>query len=319
MELKDPGRAMVKAAGCLYRDGHDGRNGGSLDGHETMSTSGERVAWITGASSGIGEALALALGRAGWALILSGRRVGALENLAAAVGVPALVLPFEATAYESLPAVVAQAIAWRGHVDLLVNNAGVSQRSMALDTGFDVYRSLMETDFFAPLRLTQLVAPHMVERRSGRIVAISSLAGRIGSPLRSGYCAAKHALLGYFEALRAEFELAYNVNVTTVLPGSVRTQIAANALQGDGSVRGVSDENIDAGMDGAEAARIIVDGIDRGLREIIVAQGGELAAAGLRVSDPERLFGILAQEGARLATARAAAGGSFRPDPLRVA
>ena len=144
-----------------------------------------RVAWITGASSGIGEALALALGRAGWSLILSGRRVGALQRVAAAVRGAApdtdtLVLPFEATAYDALPGVVADAIAWRGGIDLLVNNAGVSQRSMALDTGFEVYRSLMEVDFFAPLRLTQLVAPHMVERRSGRIVAISSLAGRIG-------------------------------------------------------------------------------------------------------------------------------------------
>ncbi len=282
-----------------------------------------RVAWITGASSGIGEALASALGRAGWSLILSGRRVDALERVAAALSGPALdgqvlVLPFEATAYDALPQVVASAEAWRGRIDLLINNAGVSQRSMALDTGFDVYRSLMEVDFFAPLRLTQLVAPHMVERRSGRIVAISSLAGRIGSPLRSGYCAAKFALVGYFEALRAEFELAYGVGVTVVLPGSVRTAIAANALQGDGSIRGISDENIDSGMDPAEAARIIIDGIDRGAREIIVAQGGEAGAAELRTRDPERLFDYTAQEGARLAAARAAAGGNFRPDPQRI-
>ena len=103
-----------------------------------------------------------------------------------------------------------------------------------------------------------------------------------------------------------------------MLPGSVRTAIAANALQGDGSVRGVSDDNIDAGMDPAEAARIIIDGIERGAREIIVAQGGEANAAELRVRDPERLFDYMAQEGARLAAARAAAGGSFRPDPRRV-
>ena len=277
-----------------------------------------RVAWITGASSGIGEALAVALGQAGWLLILSGRRLDALERVASAVGGPVLMLPFEATAFDALPAIVARAIAWRGRIDLLVNNAGISQRSMALDTGLDVYRSLMEVDFFAPLRLTQLVAPHMVERRSGRIVAISSLAGRIGSPLRSGYCAAKFALAGYFEALRAEFERAYNVGVTIVLPGSVRTAIAANALQGDGSVRGVSDENIDSGMDAAEAACIILDGIDRGAREIVVAQGGEAGAAELRARDPERLFDYLAQEGARLAAARTEAGGNFRPDPQRV-
>ncbi len=282
-----------------------------------MSTE-QRTAWITGASSGIGQALAHELSRTGWALILSGRRVEALERVAAGCGGPSLVLPFEATEYEALPGVVERAVAWRGQIDMLVNNAGISQRSLALDTGFDVYRSLMETDLFAPLRLTQLVAPHMVERRSGRLVAISSLAGRIGSPLRTGYCAAKHALLGYFEALRAEFEVAYNISVTTVLPGSVRTAIATNALQGDGSVRGMSDANIDSGMDPAEVARIIVTGIAENRREIVVAQGGELFASGLRASEPERLMDLMAQEGARLAAARAAAGGAFRPEPAKV-
>ncbi len=274
-----------------------------------------RVAWVTGASSGIGAALAKRLGQAGWAVILSGRRVTALESVAGGIDAPTLVLPFEATEYDALPAVVERALAWRGRLDLLVNNAGISQRSLALDTGFAVYRSLIETDFLAPLALTQLVVPHMVARRAGRIVAISSLAGRIGSPLRSGYCAAKHALLGYSEALRAELELAYEIGVTTVLPGSVRTPIAINALQADGSARGVSDANIDAGMDPAQVAEIIVDGIDRGLREIVVAQGGELAASEMRRHDPERLFAAMAREGARLAAARATAGEGFRPDP----
>ena len=278
-----------------------------------------RVAWVTGASSGIGEALAGRLGRAGWAVILSGRRVAALEAVAAGIDGPTLVLPFEATDYEALPDVVERATAWRGQLDLLVNNAGVSQRSLALDTEFAVYRSLIETDFLAPLALTQLVVPHMVARRCGRIVAISSLAGRIGSPLRTGYCAAKHALLGYAEALRAELETAYDVGVTTVLPGSVRTPIAINALQADGSARGVSDANIDAGMDPARAAEIILDGIDRGVREVVVAQGGELTASEMRRQDPERLFAAMAKEGARLAAARAAAGEGFRPEPNLVA
>ena len=283
-----------------------------------MSNETRPVAWITGASSGIGASLARALDRDGWSLILSGRRVDALDKLASVMGGDCLVLPFEATDYDVLPDVVARAVAWHGRIDMLVNNAGVSQRSLALDTGFDVYRRLMETDFFAPLRLTQLVAPHMVERRAGRIVAISSLAGRIGSPLRTGYCAAKHALLGYFEALRAEFELAYDVRVTTVLPGSVRTSIATNAMQGDGSVRGVSDDNIDAGMDPDEVARIIVDGIANDLREIVVAQGRELAGVAMRASDLDGLLDYLAREGARLAAARATAGEGFRPDPARV-
>jgi dehydrogenase/reductase SDR family protein 7B len=281
-----------------------------------MSGTDAKVAWVTGASSGIGEALARALVADGFSVILSGRREHALR--AVAVAGDTLVLPFEATDYDALPSVVDVATAWRGHIDLLVNNAGISQRSLGLDTGFDVYRRLMEVDFFAPLRLTQLVLPGMVERRSGAIVAISSLAGRIGSPLRTGYCAAKHALLGYFEALRAEVETAYGVKVLSVMPGSVRTAVAANALLGDGEVRGVSDANIDNGMDPAQVARLIVEALADGRRELVVAEGPELDAANLRVSDPERLWEGLAREGARLAAARALGGAGYRPDPAPV-
>ncbi len=273
------------------------------------------VAWITGASSGIGAALAREWGRRGWALILSGRRVEALQAVAASLAGPVFVLPFDATDYEALPRIAAEAIAWRGRVDMLVNNAGVSQRSLVLDTDFAVYRALMEVDFFAPLRLTQLVLPHMVERRSGRIVAISSLAGRIGSPLRSGYCAAKHALLGFCELLRAEIEVAYGVSVTSVLPGSVRTDVSRNALQGDGSTRGRSDANIDGGMDPVDVARAIADGVAQNAREIVVAEGQEAAANEARIHDPEHLFDGLAKEGARLASIRAA---GEQPDPLKI-
>ncbi len=283
-----------------------------------MNSDGTKVAWVTGASSGIGEALATALRAGGWSVILSGRREDALNAVASRLGDDTLVLPFEATDYDALPAVVDKALGWRGGVDLLVNNAGISQRSLGLDTGFDVYRRLMEVDFFAPLRLTQLVLPGMVERNSGAIIAISSLAGRIGSPLRTGYCAAKHALLGYFEALRAEVETAYGVKVLTVLPGSVRTAVAANALLGDGAVRGVSDDNIDNGMDPADVARLILAALAEGRRDLVVAEGAELNAAALRTSNPERLWEGLAREGARLAGQRATGGSGFRPDPARV-
>jgi dehydrogenase/reductase SDR family protein 7B len=275
-----------------------------------------RVAWVTGASSGIGEALAKALGADGWSVILSGRRVEALQDVAGRISGQTLILPFEATDMDALPALAAQAIAWKGQVDLLINNAGVSQRSLGIDTDFAVYRTIMEIDYFAPLRLTQLVLPHMVARRSGRIAAISSIAGRVGSPMRTGYCSAKFALLGYFEALRAEIEQAYGVKVTTILPGSVRTAVAANALQQDGSRRGVSDENIDAGMDPDEAARLILEAFEADRRELII--GAEAGAAHLRFADPDRLFDALAREGARLAAARDAQGGGvFQPQPAR--
>ena len=270
-----------------------------------------KAVWITGASSGIGAALAEAFAAEGAALILSGRRRNALEAIAG----DALVLPFEATDWAALPRAVEAAWGWRGGVDILVNNAGVSQRSLAVDTAPEVYRTLIETDLLAPIWLTQLVLPLMAERRSGHIVAISSVAGRLGPVLRTGYAAAKHGLIGYCDALRAEVESAYGIKVTTVLPGSVRTQVAANALQADGSVRGDSDANIDAGMDPAECARRILGAVADWTRELVVAEGAEAFAAGLRWQDPERLFDLLAAEGKRLADERERGG---RPDPAPV-
>lgn len=276
-----------------------------------MSFEGKRV-WITGASSGIGAALAAGFAERGARLVLSGRRREALAEVAAAVQHDAMILPFEATDWAALP----EAVAAAGDVDVLVNNAGISQRSLAVDTRPEVYRALIETDLLSPIWLTQLVLPGMVARGAGgHILGISSVAGRLGTVLRTGYCAAKHGLIGYLDALRAEVELAYGIKVTTVLPGSVRTQVAANALMADGSTRGESDANIDAGMDPAECARRVLDGMASGAREIIVAEGGEAFAAGLRFTDPERLFDMLAKEGARLAGERDK---GARPDPAPV-
>jgi len=280
-----------------------------------MSRFTGKTVWITGASSGIGEALAEAFASEGAALILSGRRRDALDAVAARLAGATLVLPFEATDWAALPVAADAAWGWRGHVDILVNNAGISQRSLAIDTAPEVYRTLIETDLIAPIALTQAILPRMAARSEGHIVAISSVAGRLGPVLRTGYAAAKHGLIGYCDALRAEVETAYGVKVTTILPGSVRTRVAANALEGDGSPRGHSDANIDAGMDPAECARRILDAVAAGTRELIVAEGAEAFAAALRWQDPERLFDLLAAEGKRLAQARA---DGARPDPAPV-
>jgi dehydrogenase/reductase SDR family member 7B len=271
--------------------------------------------WITGASSGIGEALAEAFAAEGAALILSGRRRDALDALAARLGGESLVLAFEATDRAAMKGAADAAWAWRGGIDMLVNNAGISQRSLAIDTAPEVYETIVAVDLLAPIRLTQSLLPLMAARGRGHVVMISSVAGRLGPVLRTAYAAAKHGLIGYGDALRAEVETAYGIKVTNVLPGSVRTQVAANALQGDGSARGTSDANIEAGMDPGECARRILDGLAEGRREILVAEGAEAFAAGLRFQDPERLFDLLSAEGARLAEARAA---GAPPEPARV-
>ena len=259
-----------------------------------MNFSGQTV-WITGASSGIGEALAGAVSKAGGAVILSGRREAELQRVAAGLPGDSLILPFDATDYDALPAIVAQAEGWRGQIDMLVNNAGISQRSLGIETKFEVYRNLMEVDFFAPLRLTQLVLPAMIARRSGHLVATSSVAGKAGSPLRTGYCAAKHAVMGYFDALRAEIA-KYDIKVTVLTPGFVRTAIATHALTADGSARGYSDDNIDAGISPEEAAQQIMDGLAAGQREIAVGKAGspEMLLLDLKRQNPDGLFDIMA-------------------------
>lgn len=279
----------------------------------------EDVVWITGASSGIGEALASIFLREGAKVILSGRRVEELLRVAAQAPERTLVLPFDTTDFAALDGVVERAWSWCGRIDRLINNAGVSQRSLALDTHFDVYRQLIEVDYLAPVALTQKLLPLMVARRSGHIAVVSSVAGKVGTPLRAGYCGAKHAVIGYFDALRAEVEQAYGIHVSVILPGSVKTSVAIHSLEGDGSARGRSDDNIEHGMDVDVAARLILDGLKKHSREIPVAEGMEALALQLRLTDPEKLYAILAQEGARLAELweQQGAGSSMDPADLQ--
>ena len=255
---------------------------------------GTRV-WITGASSGIGKGLALAAAAQGARLVLSGRNRAALEEVAAHCP-GSLVEAFEATDLDALPAIVERVQAATGGVDWLVNNAGISQRSLGVDTDFQVYRTLMEVDFFAPLRLTQLVLPAMVKRGSGRIINNASVAGKVGSPLRTGYCAAKHALVGWSDALRAEIA-QYGVKVHVLTPGFVATGIGANALTADGSVKGAGNDPVDGGISIHEAAQQILAGIAGDVPEIPVGREGaaEMQLLGLKRQDPEACFALMAQ------------------------
>ncbi|WP_448581332.1 SDR family NAD(P)-dependent oxidoreductase [Thermaurantiacus sp.] len=268
-----------------------------------MAAAGEgfagRRVWVTGASSGIGAGLARAFGRAGAELILSGRKVAALEAVAEAAGGNAELLPFEATDIEALPDIVARA----GRVDLLVNNAGISQRSLAEDTDFQVYRTIMEVDFFAPVALTKLVLPQMLARGEGHIAAVASVAGKVGSPQRTGYCAAKHALMGFFDALRTE--VAHRgVKISTIVPGYVATPIATRALTADGTPRGEGEDEVDQGISADAAAAIILEGLAAGQREIPVGAAGgmEMALLDMKRQDPEGLFDLMQKLGAAVVT-----------------
>ncbi len=256
-----------------------------------------KVWWITGASSGIGAALAEALALKGARLILSGRNRPALDDVAQRCNTPALVLPFEATEITRLPEIVERAAAWaaaHGGVYGLVNNAGISQRSLAVDTAFEVFERIIAVDLMAPIALTQLVLPRMIASGGGRIVAISSVAGIIGAPLRAAYSAAKAGLIAYHDSVRAETD-HQGIGVLVAAPGSVRTNVSKNALDANAQVRGFSDAAIDNGMAPEIAAQRILDALAAGARELILAEGAEAMSAQLRRSDPERLFDLMAQ------------------------
>ncbi len=259
-----------------------------------------KVWWITGASSGLGAAMAQSFAAQGARLILSGRNEAALNEVAGACGVESLVLPFDTTDFSALPGIAARARAWAGEAGIwgLVNNAGISQRSLAVETDFEVYRKIVNVDLLAPIALTQAVLPAMAAAGGGQIVAISSVAGVIGAPLRSAYSAAKHGLIGYHDSVRAETD-HLGVRVLVVAPGSVRTNVSSNALGATGAARGVSDEAIETGMDPVEAADRIRDALLGGVRELILAEGPELEMARLRRANPDALFDAAAAMVAR--------------------
>jgi len=239
-----------------------------------------KTIWITGASSGIGEAMAVLASRRGAKLVLSARRADELERVRAACADPAqvAVLPLDLTAFDAEAALRA-AEAFFGPIDILVNNAGISQRSLLVDTGMDVYRRIMELDFFAPVALTKAVVPGMRARGGGHVVVISSVVGKMGTPLRTGYAAAKHALHGFYEAARAEL-WRDGLKFTVVCPGFIRTQVSLNAITGDGGRYAKMDAGQEKGMDAETCAERIWAGVAREAEELYV--GREKAAIYLK-------------------------------------
>ena len=204
-----------------------------------------KVIWITGASSGIGEALAYELAKKGTKLILSARRKEELErvkgNCQAEAQPNIRVLPLDLTQAAMLKLSTEAAIQLFGHIDILVNNGGISQRSLVNETSAEVDRKLMEVNYFGAVSLTKYLLPHFIQRKQGHFVVVSSLTGKFGTPYRSGYAASKHALHGFFDAVRAE-HYSDNIKVTMICPGFIHTPITYAALTGDGSALNKMDE-----------------------------------------------------------------------------
>jgi short-subunit dehydrogenase len=247
-----------------------------------MKNLSNKTIWITGASGGIGEALAIELANRGARIILTARDEEKLNSVKAGLkGEGHIVYPMDLLKTGEISEHIERLIQWEGAVDMLINNAGVSQRSSAVDTALEIDRRIMELDYFAAVYLTKGLLPKMVERKSGCIVTITSVAGKLGTPKRSAYCAAKHALHGFMDSLRAEVH-KHNIEVVLAVPGSIQTNISRNALAGDGAKHGVLDPAIANGMPVEECARRIVNGIIRGKEEILIAQGKEKLAVYLK-------------------------------------
>ncbi len=256
-----------------------------------MSFRGKRI-WITGASAGIGEALAYAFADAGANLVLSGRREAELRRVrdACSASESHVVVPFDLTDHQAITA-AADAVLSDGHVDVLVNCGGMSQRSKTLETSLTVDRRLMEVNYFGTIALTKVVAPAMVERGSGHVVVISSVVGRFGGPQRSAYAASKHALHGFFDVLRSEVHDA-GVKITLVCPGYVQTDISRNSLVADGSPWGEMDPNQAGGMPVEVCARKTLRAVARGKSEVYMG-GREVLAVYVKRFFPGLLDRIL--------------------------
>ncbi len=230
----------------------------------------DKVVWVTGASSGIGEALAVAFSREGAKLVLSSRNAAELKRVRNACdGDAHLVLPLDLTQQDALANATSTVLRQFDHVDVLVHSGGVSQRSLVAETTLATDRAIMDLNFFGTVALTKAVLPSMLARKSGHIVPISSVVGYVGTPLRSTYSASKHALHGFFDSLRAEVAKD-GIDITIVCPGYIRTNVSRNALTGDGSRLGKMDRTHDHAMLPETCARRIVDAVAKRKQELVV-------------------------------------------------
>lgn len=247
----------------------------------------QKVVWITGASSGIGEALAYELAKRGAKLILSSRRKEELERVKGNCFAPAQpnirILPLDLAQSATLQLTTEAAMQLFGKIDILINNGGISQRSLAKETSIEVDRRLMEVDYFGTVALTKHLLPHFLRQKFGHIVVVSSVMGIIGTPYRSGYSAAKHALHGFFDSLRAEvWKDCKKIHITIVCPGWIRTNVTINALKGDGTILNEMDRTTAAGLKPSDFVMKMLRAIQSEKEEVYIGGFTEVMAVYLK-------------------------------------
>ncbi|XP_068195255.1 dehydrogenase/reductase SDR family member 7 [Antennarius striatus] len=248
-------------------------------GHEPENKLKGKVVWVTGASSGIGEELAYQLAKCGARLILSARREDELNRVkrhclecSDLQSDSILVLPLDLMERSSHEEKTKAVIQHFGHIDVLVNNGGRSQRSLATEASIDVYQALMELNFLGTVSITKQVLPHMIQQGCGAIVTVSSISGLMGVPLATGYTASKHALQGFFNSLRIELSEHPNILISLVCPGPVVSQIVQNVFTEQLNKPLHSPGNQDHKMPTSRCARLMLVGMTNGVNEMWISQ-----------------------------------------------
>lgn len=253
-----------------------------------------KIVWITGASSGIGKALAIELSKLDTKLILSSRNETTLnkvknecensENI--------VVLPIDLEQYDDFDKTAATAIAFFGKIDILINNGGISQRSLAIDTNTDVDKRIMEINYMGTVALSKALLPHFIANNSGHFVVTTSVVGKVATPLRSTYSASKHALHGFFDSLRAEIH-KHNIDVTLVLPGYVQTDVSMNALNGSGEKQNSMDTATKNGIPADVFAKKMIKGIQKRKKEVVIGGFKETGSVYLKRFFPSVLAKVV--------------------------
>lgn len=255
-----------------------------------MNFSGKNI-WITGASSGIGKAVAIELSKEKAHLILSGRNESSLKETADCCnknGSSVVIVPFD-LALEDSVVTAAKTVLSKGIIpDCLFHFGGISQRSFTHETSLNVDRKIFEVNFFGTIALTKALLPAMIKNGGGHIAVTSSIVGKFGFPYRSAYSASKHALHGFFESLRAESK-GKNIRISLIVPGRIQTAISVNAIGRDGTAHGKMDEGQAHGMTAEKSAGIIVRKLKKEHKEILVG-GKEILMVYIRRFIPELYY-----------------------------
>ena len=253
-----------------------------------------KVVWITGASSGLGKALATECASKGAVLILSARRVEELEKVRLSLANPEqhISITVDITDENQVRHAYEEVLKAKGRIDWLINNAGLSQRALIQDTTMHTERTIMEVDYFSQVFLTKTVLPTLLKQQSGRVIFISSVAGLLGVQYRATYSAAKGAVHMWANSLRAEVA-DQGVGVSVVFPGFVKTNVSFNALNGEGKPQGHQDEVIENGLDADDFARQTVTALLNNEEFIVVSKVKEKLGVWVSRLSPKTLYKMI--------------------------